>query len=208
MTDVIHVISGLGTGGAETMLVQLAVGLRARGLSQHVVSLGKLDTHAAELRAAGIEVTVLNAGGPLSFAGALYGLLCVARRLRPRILQGWMYHGNIAATLCHYICGGRARRKLFWNLRASNMDEARYSGIIRLSALLSRLPDLIHREFGGRRGISPRPWLSAKTPSDRRQRHRHRKIPPRPRRLQGRARRAWHCAMTLSLRSMWRASIP
>jgi glycosyltransferase involved in cell wall biosynthesis len=143
MIDVMHVISGLGTGGAETMLVQLAVGLRERGLSQHVISLSKLDTCAAELRTAGIEVTVLDAAGPLSFAGALYSLAGVTRRWRPRILQGWMYHGNIAATICHYLCGGRARRKLFWNLRASNMDEARYGGIIRLSALLSRSPNLI-----------------------------------------------------------------
>ena len=40
MIDVLHVISGLGTGGAETMLVRLSGMLRARGITQHVVSLG------------------------------------------------------------------------------------------------------------------------------------------------------------------------
>jgi glycosyltransferase involved in cell wall biosynthesis len=143
MTDVVHVISGLGTGGAETMLVQLAIALRARGLSQHVFGLSKLDTRASDLRAAGIDVTVLNTDGPVSFAKALVGLSHVAKRLRPRILQGWMYHGNVAATLCHYLYGGRAERKLLWNLRASNMDADRYGRVVRLSVLLSRLPDMV-----------------------------------------------------------------
>ena len=119
--------------------MQLAVGLRARGLSQHVVSLSELDTLAAESRTAGIDVTKLNA--PLTKKAV--DLMQLARRLQPRVLQGWMYHGNFAATFCHYVCGGRHDRKLFWNLRASNMDETRYGRIIRIGGLLSRLPDIV-----------------------------------------------------------------
>ena len=161
MTDVMYVMSGLGRGGAENMLVQLAVGLRARGLTQHVVSLSALDAFAGDLRAAGVDVTVLNAASPLSLVGAMATLLRTVRRLRPRILQGWMYNGNIAATLAHYLCPGRRERKLFWNLRASNMDEARYGRVIRLSALLSRLPDLViansraGADFHRARGLRP-----------------------------------------------------
>ena len=143
MPDVMYVMSGLGRGGAENMLVQLAAGLRARGLTQQVVSLSALDAFAGDLRAAGVDVTVLNAQSPLSRVGAMARLLRLVERHRPRILQGWMYNGNIAATLAHYLCPGRRERKLFWNLRASNMDEARYGRVIRLSALLSRLPDLV-----------------------------------------------------------------
>jgi len=143
MTDVMYVMSGLGRGGAENMLVQLAAGLRARGLTQHVVSLSALDAFAGDLRAAGVDVTVLNAQSAFSRVGAVATLRRLVQRLRPRILQGWMYNGNIAATLAHYLCPGRRERKLFWNLRASNMDEARYGRVIRLSALLSRLPDLV-----------------------------------------------------------------
>lgn len=160
MIDVMHVISGLGTGGAETMLVQLAAGLRGRGLSQHVVSLSALDTHSGELWAAGIDVTMLEAASALSLPGATAALVRTVDRLRPRILQGWMYHGNFAATLAHYLGAGRRHRKLLWNLRASNMDETRYGRVIRLSGLLSSLPDAIvansqagaafHREHGFR----------------------------------------------------------
>ena len=142
MIDVLHVISGLGTGGAETMLVQLAGALRARGLSQHVVSLSAHDALAGDLRAAGVELTV---GGARSVAAlpAAIRLLRAVNALRPRVLQGWMYHGNLAASLGHALCPGRRGRKLFWNLRASNMDAQRYGRLIRMSALASRRVDVV-----------------------------------------------------------------
>jgi glycosyltransferase involved in cell wall biosynthesis len=143
MTDVLHVISGLGMGGAETMLVQLAVGLRARGLRQHVVSLSGHDALASDLRATGADLTMLHGGSVASAPAVLLGLARILDRLRPRVLQGWMYHGNIAARLAHMVVPGRRGRKLLWNLRASNMDEGRYGRVIRLSALLSRLPDVV-----------------------------------------------------------------
>jgi glycosyltransferase involved in cell wall biosynthesis len=65
------------------------------------------------------------------------------RRLDARVVQGWMYNGNIAAAFAHRIAGQRERRRLYWNLRASNMDAARYDRVIRLGAWLSRWPDLI-----------------------------------------------------------------
>jgi glycosyltransferase involved in cell wall biosynthesis len=54
-----------------------------------------------------------------------------------------MYHGNLAASLAHNLCRGKRGRRLFWNLRASNMDARRYGRVIRLSALLSRQVDAV-----------------------------------------------------------------
>jgi glycosyltransferase involved in cell wall biosynthesis len=143
MIDVLHVISGLGTGGAETMLVQLAGQLRARGLSQHVVCLGTQAELAGDLRAASVDLTVAGAKSVGSLCAAVGSLVRMTNRLRPRIVQGWMYHGNLAASLSHNLSPGKRGRRLFWNLRASNMDAHRYGGIIRCSALLSRQVDLV-----------------------------------------------------------------
>ena len=74
---------------------------------------------------------------------AAFRLLRAVNGLRPRVLQGWMYHGNLAASFAHALCPGRRGRKLFWNLRASNMDAQRYGRLIRLSALLSRRVDVV-----------------------------------------------------------------
>jgi len=143
MIDVLHVISGLGTGGAETMLVQLAGQLRVRGLSQHVVSLNAQTELAGDLRAAGVDLTITGAKSLPSFPAAMRSLSRSANQLRPRVIQGWMYHGNLAASLGHNLCPSKGGRSLFWNLRASNMDARRYARIIRLSALLSRQVDVV-----------------------------------------------------------------
>ena len=143
MIDVMHVISGLGTGGAETMLVQLAAALRRRGLSQHVISLAAQDALVGELRSADVGTTILGGNALMRLPASLASLVSTVNRFRPRRLQGWMYHGNLAATVAHHLCAGRSKRSLLWNLRASNMDDARYGGTIRLAGLLSRLPEIV-----------------------------------------------------------------
>jgi glycosyltransferase involved in cell wall biosynthesis len=142
MIDVMHVITGLGMGGAETMLVQLTAALQARGLSQHVVSLKADDARAGDV-AQGVGVTLLRTRGLADVPRTMWALARMVNRMRPRIIQGWMYHGNLAASLAHNVCAGKPQRKLFWNLRASNMDAERYGGVIRGSARLSRQVDVV-----------------------------------------------------------------
>src|SRR5262245_8084970 len=143
MTRVLHVISGLGIGGAETALVQLAAALQMRGIPQHVAVVGALDDQAETLCECNVGVTVLGLTGTASLPGGVLRLANLIRSLDARIVQGWMYHGNILAALAHRLAPGRRRRQLFWNLRASDMDAARYGRVIRAGALLSRWPDLI-----------------------------------------------------------------
>lgn len=143
MTAVLHIISGLATGGAETTLVQLASALQARGMPQHVISVGNRGAYADELERHGVAVDTLGIG---SLFGGPVGLLRLVRliwRLQPDLVQGWMYHGNIMAALGLRFTPGRAGRRLMWNLRASNMDAVRYGWLIRLCAMTSTWPDVI-----------------------------------------------------------------
>ncbi len=139
MTRILHIITGLETGGAEAMLVRLAAGLSARGMEQQVVSLRRGGPNADALKAAGISVSELDC----SIARAQFELMRVVHRFRPTILQGWMYHGNIAAAVTQRITPGRAKRALYWNIRASNVHDERYARIIRWNARLSSMPDLV-----------------------------------------------------------------
>jgi len=160
VTGVLHVITGLGSGGAETMLAQVAIALQDQGLEQHVVSLTGGGDHADALRDAGVAVTALNVGSAVSLPFGLARLAWLARRERPRVIQGWMYHGNVAAAAVH--AASRRPTKLMWNIRASNMDEARYGRIIRWNARLSRRPDIVltnshaSLDFHYERGLKPR----------------------------------------------------
>lgn len=143
MTSIVHVISGLGTGGAENMLVRLTFGLRDRGFRQQVVSVSGRGDYADELEASGIGVTALDVR---SLIGAPVGLLRLVKLVRdaaPEVIQGWMYHGDLFAALAHKMAAGQKSRHLFWNLRASNTDEGGYGRIVWGNAWLSRWPDMV-----------------------------------------------------------------
>lgn len=143
MKRILHVISGLGTGGAETTLSQLAAALARRGWDQHIVGISEHDDHAQSLRTSGIEVTVLGLRSLFGAVGGILKLRQVVRRFSPSVIQGWMYHGDLFAALGHIVAGGSSARCLLWNLRASNMDAGRYAKIVRGCALLSRWPDAV-----------------------------------------------------------------
>ena len=141
MTSVLHVITGLGSGGAEAVLTQLAIALQRQGHPQHVVSLADRGTHADELENSGVSVTALGANSAWRIPTAFARLARLVRREKPDVIQGWMYHGNIASALAHRFARKPAR--LMWNIRASNMDEDRYGHVIRWNERLSHLPDVV-----------------------------------------------------------------
>jgi glycosyltransferase involved in cell wall biosynthesis len=140
---ILHVISGLGTGGAEAMLLQVTSALKAKGMPQHVVSVKDRGRYADELEARGVPVTVLGVNSVFSGLRGLLRLVRLIGQLQPQVVQGWMYHGDLMALLAHYLARERVRRRLYWNLRASNMDEGGYGWLMRLNAFLSNWPELV-----------------------------------------------------------------
>jgi glycosyltransferase involved in cell wall biosynthesis len=141
--SVLNIITGLGVGGAEASLVRLATAVQARGMRQHVVSLGEPGHYAEALEKSGVEVSSLGITSLGKLPFALARLTGIVNRWQPKVIHGWMYHGNIMAALAHRLAPGSGSRMLLWNLRASNMDEQRYGSVMRWSARLSRWPDVI-----------------------------------------------------------------
>jgi glycosyltransferase involved in cell wall biosynthesis len=96
---VVHVIPGLGRGGAETVLYGVLAAMRDDAAIRHtVVSL----TPGSEFDFSGIGVTAIemdaHRGVPLP--GDAIRLRARIASLRPDVVQGWMYHGNLAAAAC------------------------------------------------------------------------------------------------------------
>lgn len=152
---VMHVITGLGQGGAERMLTRLVLaaakpqakpGLASRDdlLPPVVVSLVPGGENAAALEAAGVPVFDLGMRRGRPSLPALLRLACLIRRERPDVIQSWMYHADLVALLALLLSGLRRRVRLYWGIRCSDMDFARYGRslrwIVRLCAALSRLP--------------------------------------------------------------------
>lgn len=140
-----HVITGLDTGGAEMMLCKVLQQTH-REIRSGVVSLLGRGSLAPGIEALGVPVTYLGMlRGSVPNLSGLQRLTSAARNFRPTHIQGWMYHGNLAATLVSPFM--RPRPKLLWNVRQTlySLDrESRLTGaLIRLSSYLSRKPDLI-----------------------------------------------------------------
>lgn len=112
--------SGLGFGGAEFMLANLVSDLIHRGHRVTVIGLRSPHGMSEILRKSGamvIEPASNTLGASLKLL--LQTPLLVAKG-KPDLLQGWMYHGCLAASLL----GLLFRRPVAWSLHHSNFDPA------------------------------------------------------------------------------------
>ena len=112
---IVHVISNLGTGGAETMLVRLLEAEPAASGDHAVISLMSGGALAPQIRALGVDLQELGARRSLSTAGLLPALIAALRAAEPDVIQGWMYHANVAAIASRPFLAGRP--PVVWNIR-------------------------------------------------------------------------------------------
>jgi glycosyltransferase involved in cell wall biosynthesis len=143
---VLHVITGLGVGGAESMLASL-VGAHPGALDQSVVSLVPNGFHAASIRAGGTRVTELALDSPLALPREIWRLAALVRATRPHAVQGWMYHGNLAALAAVALSGRRRRTRVAWGIRCSDRDSSTESlqlrAVIKFGATFAGFGDLL-----------------------------------------------------------------
>jgi glycosyltransferase involved in cell wall biosynthesis len=97
MIRIVHVTSGLGVGGAETMLYRL-LSVMANNENQEHLVITLTPGCKFDFDRIGVKVKVVDLK-ELGVLG-LFTLRRVVHSARPDIVQGWMYHGNIAATFC------------------------------------------------------------------------------------------------------------
>ncbi len=143
---ILHVITDLDVGGAESMLAALVTSREPSGLEHIVVSLLPNGALAPQLRKAGVTTSEFNFKSllaPLELAR----LAKLIRNLSPDAIQGWMYHGNLAASLALTLAGRRSQTALAWGIRCSDMDLTHYAFQLRVvvhaGAVLSKHPDIL-----------------------------------------------------------------
>lgn len=146
---VLHLITGLGLGGAETWLSRLAPLLPRARFDCRVVSLLSLDGEhgalAGRLREAGVPVESLGMRRGLPGPGGLLRLMGLLRQWKPQVLQTWLYHADLLGLLAARACASRAA--VSWGLRCSYMDFSRYSPgtklTVRACSRLSHWPQAV-----------------------------------------------------------------
>lgn len=110
---ILHIITDLNTGGAENMLYKL-VRSSESNFEHIVISLKQKGTVGPYIEQSGAKVHALGLRTPASFVLALRRLKLLVCQIKPDIYQGWMYHGNEAALLCHRWFYGSP---VIWNIR-------------------------------------------------------------------------------------------
>jgi hypothetical protein len=117
MANITHIIIGLNVGGAERALFNLLTNGLEGPFRNRVISLMGPGHYGPLLQDAGIPVTCLNMHPGRPTPAAVRRLLAACAAAPTDILQGWMIHGNLAATLAQR--WGNRHAAYAWNVRIS-----------------------------------------------------------------------------------------
>lgn len=140
---IVFVASGLGQGGAERQLVQLAGGLADSGHEVHLLATrgGPYRQIALER---GIHVAVVERKGVLGGVRSKLALARLVAQIDPQIVHPYLTSTNTWLTLCRPFLG---KRWLVWGVRDSGTDPSLYGQraclVFKLARLASRRADLI-----------------------------------------------------------------
>ncbi len=141
---VLHIITGLGQGGAESVLFRLAT-YPGADVEHVIVSLTDEGIYGQRLRAAGVAVHALGMKRGRVSLGGFMALRSLIAATRPDAVQTWMYHADLIGGLAARLAGVRA---IAWGIRNSGEHLERSSRsarlVLRACALLSgRIPKAI-----------------------------------------------------------------
>lgn len=166
MIQIVHVISGLDTGGAEVMLAKLLEGMDRARFSNVVISLTDRGRLGEQIESSGVALYTLGMRRGRPDIAALPRLIRLLKALQPTIVQSWLYHADLLSTLAVKLSGSPI---LIWNVRCSHMDLKQYSLLTRLVqrvlAWLSGIPAVVvansvaGRQQHTRLGYRPRRWV-------------------------------------------------
>lgn len=116
---VLHVITGLSTGGAEAMLLKLLERMDRQHYTSMVISLTTCGDIGPRIAALGIPVRALGMTSMLSILPGLRHLVREIRQFRPDIVHTWLYHADLLGGMAARLAGVRA---VCWGIRSSNLD--------------------------------------------------------------------------------------
>ena len=139
---IVHLIIGLGDGGAERSLYKL---ITADDRNVHgVISLTSAGKYGPLLSDRGVSVVSIESG-LWNLVPSIIRIRRALRVMKPEILHGWMPHGALVASLLKNLAGAN---RVLWSIRASDYGHGIRTtatrGIVKILARLSgRLPHKI-----------------------------------------------------------------
>jgi glycosyltransferase involved in cell wall biosynthesis len=162
---VLHLITDLDSGGAEMMLARLVSAHDRARVDPIVISLSGRGSIAEQIEKADVPVYAVGMRGNTVSARSWWQLVRLLRRLKPDIVQTWLYHADFAGLLAGSMAGVP---RIVWNIRCAELDvgdvPARLLILRRVLSWLSPLPaGVVCNSQAGcraheRLGYRPRGW--------------------------------------------------
>ena len=137
---VVHIITGLGDGGAENTLYKVC---KNDFKNQHIViSLTNLGKYRSLIKNLGVKVYNID----LKFYSILkfFFLIKLIRSLKPNIIQTWLIMGDLVGGIAGRLAG---IKNIIWNIHFTNLklDSTKLRNII-IIRLLAKLSHLIPKK--------------------------------------------------------------
>lgn len=116
---VVHIISGLPLGGAQTALKQLVARMNKDLFRHTVISLSTKGMVGSQIEA--LEVPVIEIGIPRGVPSVtcFTRLARELRQIQPNLVQTWMYHADLLGLLAVRYLG---LAPIVWNIRGTRLS--------------------------------------------------------------------------------------
>jgi len=134
---VLHVITGLQTGGAEMMLYRLISRLRGANLEHVVISLTGDGPLGDRLRELGVSVIPFDCRRALRLPATFLRIAACVRKFAPHIVHTWLYHADLMGGVAGKICSSA---KIVWHIHHSGLVPPLIKpGTLRIAGICARL---------------------------------------------------------------------
>jgi glycosyltransferase involved in cell wall biosynthesis len=141
MKKIIHIITGLNSGGAESMLYKLIKYSDKTQYYHEVISLMDEGVIGEKIKGEGVRVHSLNLNKK-NLISSVIKAIKICKNFD--IVNTWLYHADIIGFLIAKIF---LSKRLIWNIRHSNLDKdsnkSRTLKIVKLNCYLSKYVDFV-----------------------------------------------------------------
>ncbi len=143
---IVYITTNLSTGGAQMMLYRLLSRIDRKRFSTDVISLMDCGNVGELVAALNIPIYTMNmkAGMPAT-PTVIWRLIHTIHTLKPDLIQGWMYHGNLAAQIVSIFYPHKI--PILWSIHHSiyslTVEKKMTAIVIKLCSLLSKFSSQI-----------------------------------------------------------------
>ena len=117
-TKIVHIITALSVGGAEQALYKLLLNTDNSKYTTTVVSLTSVGMKAKKIKRLGVDVYSCNMNKGIHGVLGLYVLVKVLRKVRPDIVQTWLYHSDLIGGIIAKTLG---IKNIIWGIRTTDI---------------------------------------------------------------------------------------